>query len=193
LYTGSQQPKHSTSSPTTQAPNLRTYPATTPPSCFSLLPFTTPNIYSIRATLPPPHTLPRPPHALYHTSLVPACPCPTHRPSCDSTTIRLTTPTLPLRRITSFFPFVTNPPSLNAAQRRRAYIHHRLTLLVNPPSIEPPSSQPFRVQSNNRPSRDQPLSAGNDRPKTTTYARIELVESVENQIVNAPTRSAPTR
>jgi hypothetical protein len=84
-------------------------------STFSLLPFTTPNIYFIRATLTPPHTLPHPPHALYHTSLVPACPCPTHRPSCDSTTIRLTTPTLPLRHITSFFPFVTNPPSLPVA------------------------------------------------------------------------------
>jgi hypothetical protein len=86
---------------------------------FSLLPFTTtPDIYSIRATLTPPHTLPRPPHALYHTSPIPACPCPTHRPSCDSTTIRLTTPRYPYDTSRASFP--SSPtcrlyPLLNAA------------------------------------------------------------------------------
>jgi hypothetical protein len=140
-----------------------------------------------RIHFPIPHTL-----SITHHSSPPArarhTVRPVTRPLSDSPrprypydTSRASSPSSPTRRLY---------PLLNAAAPTFTIAVHFLSTLH--PSNHP-SSQPFRVQYNNQPSRDHPLSTRNDRPNTTIYARVELAESVENQVVNAPIRSAPTR
>lgn len=136
------------------------------------------------------------PHALYHPSTIivhiPACPCP-DTPSCDSTTARLTTPTLPLQPITSICS-LCQPPAVST---------QRSTSLrrTSPPSFT--SYQPSRLS--NHPSTSQgpqqqqqqpaatPLYLTANDTHNTTYARFEIAESVENPVADAPSSSAASR
>lgn len=167
--------------------------------CFSVLLIFLPPIHYTTHTLHPchpcPYTSPNIPTRSLSTQTSPPARARHTRPSCDSTTLRLTAPTLPLQHITSFITTTDHLPSLPVALHRRASIHRRRTLLIDRPSIKPsnhPSSNPGSTTAIGHRETTTLVTAANDR-RNTTHARIELAKSVENHIVDAPTRSAPTR
>lgn len=184
--------QHSTSSHASPTPpNLRTSPAIT--ASYSLLP----SHQSLHQTITPHPSrkhLPSPRSLFIHpsSSSIPACPCPTHRPVTrpppDSPR-----PRYPYNPSRASAPSFNHLPFLPVARRHCASIHRRRTLLINHPiyrTVHPASQGPQQQQ--------QPAIATslyltpNDR-RTTTYARIEIAESVETPIADATTSSTASR
>jgi hypothetical protein len=196
LHTGpSSCLQHSTSSHASPTPpNLRTSPAITPPFIFFLLisHYTKQLHHTRHANIPLPHAHYPPIHP--SSSTIPACPCPTHRPVTrpppDSPR-----PRYPYNPSRASAPSVNHLPFLPVARRHCASIHRRRTLLINHPicrTVHPTSQGPQQQQQQQPAIATSLYLTPNDR-RTTTYARIEIAESVENPIADATTSSAVSR
>lgn len=184
--------QHSTSSHASPTPpNLRTSPAIT--ASYSLLP----SHQSLHQTITPHPSRKHPPSPRSlsihpSSSSIPACPCPTHRPVTrpppDSPR-----PRYPYNPSRASAPSVNHLPFLPVARRHCASIHRRLTLLVNHPiyrTVHPASQGPQQQQ---QPAIATSLYHTPNDTQNTTYARIEIAESVENPIADATTSSAASR
>lgn len=150
----------------------------------------TPNPPSRKHTLP--HALYLPPSTIHHRP-DPRLPVP-DTSSCDSTTARLTTPTLPLQPITSIWPICQPPavPTHRSTSLRRTspplYTSYQPSHLSNRPSK---SQGPQQQQQ--QPAIATPLYLTANDTQNTTYARIEIAESVENPVADATISSAASR
>lgn len=151
---------------------------------------TTPNNYTTSVTQTSPF-----PTLTIHPSIIvlhPRLPVP-DTPSCDSTTARLTTPTLPLQPITSISP-VCQPPAVLTRCSTSLRLHSPPPYTSYQPSHlsnRPPTSQ--GPQQQQQPAIATSLYHTPNDTQNTTYARIEIAEFVENPIADATTNCAASR